>query len=351
MSIPLLPTQKAWRVVGKGSPSEVVRLDNVAPIPTQLSKGDVLVKVQAAALNPAGYKLMDMLPGFILKRPYVPEYDLAGVIVDTNGSEFNNGDEVFGFLTVSLSLKTRQGTLAQYTYLPASHLVRRPANVPPTRAAGVPLTAMTAYQALFEVGHLEPEQRVFINGGSTAVGSFAIQLAKAIGCKVTASASGKNEEYVRSLGADEFVDYTKAPLHSILAAEVPSPKYQVFLEAVGLLDTSLYTNSEAYLAPNGTFVSVGPQPKGFDVIGIGRLLWKVYLQPRWLGGTRRTWKMVQVANKREDMEKIAQFLIEGKLKPVVDSVYSFEDVPKAYERCMTGQATGKIIIKVDPNAE
>lgn len=98
---------------------------------------------------------------------------------------------------------TGMGTLCQYTRLPAENLVLRPPNISVVEAAGITLAGQTAYQALFDLGKLEPSQSVFINGGSTAVGAFAIQIAKAHGCKVVASASGKNEEFVRSLGADE----------------------------------------------------------------------------------------------------------------------------------------------------
>ncbi|TFY53735.1 hypothetical protein EVJ58_g9286 [Rhodofomes roseus] len=365
MSIP--ETQHAWRVVGKGEPSKVLRLDKDVPVPKKLDKGEVLVKVQAAALNPVAYKLMKTAPNFIAKRPYVPEHDVAGIIVDANGTGFKEGDQVFGWSPVAIPFKAGTGVLAQYARIKAEELVPLPANVTPVQASGVTLVAMTAYRALFDLGGLQPEQSVFINGGSTAVGAFAIQLAKAVGCKVTASASAKNEEYVRSLGADEFVDYTKAPLHQTLASNPPTPKFHVFLEAVGLLDTSLYAHSEAYLAPGGTFISVGPQPKGFDVVGLAILAWKVYLQPRFLGGTKRSWKyvrsismsiafmlmsnarIVQARAKRADQEQIATYLAEGKIKPLVDSVYSFEDALKAYERLMTSRATGKVVIKVDPD--
>ena len=208
-------------------------------------------------------------------------------------------------------IKTRAGTLAQYARVPADHLVSVPPGLSPVQASGITLAAMTAYQALFDAAGLQPEQSVFVNGGSTAVGAFAIQLPKAAGCRVAASASAKNEAYVRSLGADDvsppslcplclaanicaaqFFDYTKAPLHETIAANPPTPKYHVFLEAVGLIDTALFAHSEAYLAPGGTFVSVGPQPNGFDVAALVKLAWKVWLQPGFLGGTRRSWKCV-----------------------------------------------------------
>ncbi|OBZ65238.1 Zinc-type alcohol dehydrogenase-like protein C16A3.02c [Grifola frondosa] len=325
-------TQKAWHVVRKGVPAHALHLDENTPVPSKLAKGEILIKVQAAALNPVGYKFMKLVPNFIAHRPYTAEHDFAGVVVDANGTDFKNGDEVYGIIPANMTFKTGQGCLSQYTRLPAANVVRRPDNITPTQAAGLSLS-------------------IFVNGGSTSVGAFAIQFAKAIGCKVAASASAKNEEFVRSLGADEFFDYTKGPLHEALIASAPSPKYHVFLEAVGLLDPVLYTQSEAYLAPNGIFISVGPQPKGFDVTGISKLLWNVFLQPRWLGGTKRTWKMVSIKPDQEDQKHIAQYVAEGKVKPVVDSVFSFEDTLKAYDRLMTGRATGKVVVKVDPTAE
>ncbi|EPS94590.1 NAD-binding protein [Fomitopsis schrenkii] len=346
MSIPEI--QQAWRVTGRGVPSKVLRLDKNTPVPKP-AKGEVLVKVQAAALNPVGYKIMKTTPGFLVKRPYIPESDLAGVVVDANGTTLKEGEHVFGWIPVEVpNTKARPGTLAQYTRVPADNLIPVPPGLTTVQAAGITLAAVTAYQALFDTGGLQPEQSVFVNGGSTAVGAFAIQLAKAVGCRVAASASAKNEAYVRGLGADEFFDYTKAPLHETLAANPPTPKYHVFLEAVGLIDPALFAHSEAYLAPGGTFISVGPQPHGFDVAAIARLAWKVWLQPGFLGGARRSWRLMQAKQKRADLEQIAKYLAEGKVKPLVDSVYAFEDALQAYERLMTGRATGKVVIKVDP---
>ena len=172
-----------------------------------------------------------------------------------------------------------------------SNAVLRPKNVTPTQAAGFPIAGLTAHQALLELGHLQPGQSVFVNGGSTAVGSFAIMIAKALGASVVAaSASAKNEAYVRGLGADVFFDYTKAPLHEQLKAAAVEAgeggkKYDVFLEAVGIMDPTLFVESAAYLEPKGTFLSVGPQGSGFL-----HFLWKVILQPGFLGGTKRQWK-------------------------------------------------------------
>ncbi|KAH9919581.1 hypothetical protein B0H21DRAFT_702118 [Amylocystis lapponica] len=347
MSLPT--TQKAWTVVRKGDPSTALELRPDAPVP-KLSNGEALVKIQAAALNPVcappDQKIMKHLPGFLGKRPYVAAHDLAGTVVDANGTEFNNGDDVFGLI---LPILSKHGSLAEYAVVRASSLIPRPVNVTPTQAAGLAVAGLTAYQALFDIGGLEEGQSVFINGGSSAVGSFAIQLAKARGCKVVASASAKNEAYVRALGADEFVDYTTGPLHEALVALAPAPKYHVFLEAVALIDPALFTHSEAYLAPNGKFISVGPMPTG--VGSFARFVWSVIVRPAWLGGTRRTWKLVTLDPTKEDLQQFARYIAEGKVKPLVDSVFAFEDTLKAYERIMTGRATGKVVVKVDPNVD
>ncbi|KAI9063119.1 NAD-P-binding protein [Trametes sanguinea] len=343
-------TQKSWRVTGKGEPAKVLKLASDTPVPAKLKKGEVLVKVQAAALNPVGYKTMGLVPGFLLRRIQAAEYDLAGVVVDGNSTGLKEGDQVFGWIPVPLSLSSGQGALQQYARLPAANLVIRPPTVTPTQAAGFCVAGLTAYQALEGIAHIKEGQSVFVNGGSTAVGAFAIQLAKARGAKrVGASASAKNEEFVRKQGADEFFDYTKSPLHEQLAAANPTPKYDVFFEAVGLLDPTLFLKSEAYLDRHGVFISVGPQGSG-----IGNYLhftWNVLLKPGFLGGVKRKWKLVSVKPVEKDLKDFAKLVEEGKIKPLVDSVYDFEDALKAYEKMMTKRATGKIVVKVDPAAQ
>lgn len=153
---------------------------------------------------------MRLVPNFVAGRPYPAENDLAGIIVDAGDSDFKVGDRVFGFIEVDLQRKIRQGSLTEYTRMPASHLAPLPANTSFTGAAGFTLAGETAYQALFEVCQLEAGQSVFVNGGSSSVGAFAIQIAKAKGCRVVASASGKNEDFVKALGADEASHHIQA---------------------------------------------------------------------------------------------------------------------------------------------
>ena len=145
---------------------------------------------------------MRLVPNSFFKR--IAEHDFAGEVVDPNGDpRFKVGDQVFGTVPLPESLKTGQGALAQYVYAPAKSTTLRPDHISPNEASGIPIVAMTAYAALYQVGKLEAGQRVFINGGTTSVGMYAVQFAKALGCKVYASASGKNEEFLRNLGVDE----------------------------------------------------------------------------------------------------------------------------------------------------
>ncbi|KAI0078196.1 NAD(P)-binding protein [Panus rudis PR-1116 ss-1] len=347
---PQLPdTQKAWLAVKRGVPSNALRLEQQHPVPKNLPKGEILVAVQAAALNPVDYKILKLLPAPISWRPHVMASDFSGIVVDPNGTALSKGQEVFGIIPVELQRKTKQGALAEYLRVPAENVVPRPENINPTQAAGVSLVTLTAYQGLFDVGKLEPGQSLFVNGGSTAVGAAAIQLAKAIGCKVTATASGKNEEYVKSLGADVFIDYTKGPVYKALEDDPPSPKFHLILEAVGNIDLPLWLHSEKYLAPR-TAVFMLPSVNQRLSSKVAKYIFETSLRPSWLGGVKRHWRLITLRLKHDQLEHIAKLISEGKLKPPIDSVYSFEDVVKAYERLMTKRARGKVVVKVDPNA-
>ena len=142
-------------------------------------------------------------PRFLVARPYVPECDFSGEVLDENKTGFVPGDSVYGSVPSAIRLSTRQGALSQYIRVPSSCLAKRPSNITPTEAAGITLAALTSYQAFHHIANVEPEQTVFINGGSSATGAFAIQIAKAKGARVVATASGKNEQFIRNLGADE----------------------------------------------------------------------------------------------------------------------------------------------------
>ncbi|KAJ7175689.1 NAD(P)-binding protein [Mycena filopes] len=339
-----MTTYSAWVATKKGHPSQAIELKTDLTLPKTLPKDHVLVKVQATALNPVGYKLLRTLPNFMAGRPHVKEQDVAGIIVDPNGSGFSVGDKVFG-----ASLSTKFGTLAQYAVLPSSCLALKPANVSAIEAAGLAIVVATAYQALVTNLHIESGQTVFINGGSSAVGLASIQIAKSIGCKVVATASSKNKELLLSLGVDEFIDYTEAPLVTQLISHPPSPKFHVIFDAVGLTDPALYLKSASYLAPGGVYVTAGTLPK--DLKEFGGMLRQVFegmLRPAWLGGVPRKYGMVTVNLGKKNIEAVANLVANGAVKPIIDSVYAFDrdGVMKAYEKIMTKHAAGKVVVKV-----
>ncbi|KAJ6533043.1 hypothetical protein B0H19DRAFT_1187126 [Mycena capillaripes] len=325
-------TYSAWVATKKGLPSTALQLKTNLPIPTKLPKGHVLLKVHAIALNPFIYKMVAGLPDFIDGRPHVMERDLAGTIVDPNGTEFI-------------------GAMAQYVVIPSSSLVLQPPNVTHVEAAGLGIVALTANQALKNL-KIKSGQTVFINGGSSGVGLSAIQIAKSLGCKVVATASGKNRELLLSLGCDEFIDYTSAPLVSQLSSR-SLPKFHGMFDAVGLTDPALYLNSSKYLAPGGMYVSAGGFPSTRKALtGTLRLIFEGALRPTWLGGVPRKFGMVSCPLTKDDLEEVRHLVANGAIKPIVDSTHTFDrpGVMAAYDRVMTNRAVGKVVIEIGDKA-
>jgi NADPH:quinone reductase-like Zn-dependent oxidoreductase len=152
---------------------------------------------------------------------------------------------------------------------------------------------MTAYQALVKYHRIEAGQTVFVNGGSSGVGMAAIQISKSMGCKVVATASARNKDLLLSLGVDEFIDYTQAPLVEQLLAKPPSPKFHALFDAAGLTDPALYLNSASYLAPGGMYLTAGTMPHSRKEFGeMFRQIFEGFLRPTWLGGVPRKFGFV-----------------------------------------------------------
>src|SRR5436190_18672026 len=197
---------KAVRIERYGN-EEVVELAEVErPKP---GENQVLVKVKAAAVNPVDWKIRDGLGEmFGLKLPLILGCEVAGTVEmapsRTGIKDFAAGDEVYGYLSA------HSGGYAEYVTAPASEFVHKPKQIDFDTAAAVPVAALTAWQGIFDHGELASGQRILITGASGAVGSMAVQLAKNKGAYVIGTGSGRNEEFVRKLGADEFIDYKKA---------------------------------------------------------------------------------------------------------------------------------------------
>ena len=275
--------------------------------------GQVLVKVRAAAVNPVDWKIRDGLGElFGMKPPLILGCEVAGT-VETGSGNLAAGDEVYGYLG------THTGGYAEYAAAPASEFVRKPKQVDFDTAASVPVGALTAWQGIFDLGKLASGQRILITGASGAVGSMAVQLAKAKGAHVVGLASGKNEEFVRKLGADEFIDYRKAKFENEVG------DLEVVFDTVGG-----ETGARAFqtLKRGGFLVSTVNPPSAEKAREFGV-----------------TVAMVQMMPKPEQLAEINQLLESGKLKVRVATVLPLSDFKEALRLSASGHADGKIILR------
>lgn len=308
-------TMKALVYEGYGRPDEVLGLRDVEiPVP---GDHEVLVKVHAASVNPLDWHLMTGRPviarasfGLFGPQRNIPGVDLAGTVeaVGKGVTEFVPGDEVFG--------ESRGGAHAEYVIFSWDGLVPKPSRVTFEEAAAVPLAAATALQGLRDWGDLQPGDKVLINGASGAVGTFAIQIARALGAAhVTAVCSTRNVEIARSLGADRVVDYTQEDFTRLagcfdLIFDIPSNR--PFSQLRPLLD------------PEGVYVMVGG-PKGRWIAPFPRLL-RMQLVSAITG--------MKSANDtarrgKEDLLTLQDWLSTGKVGPIIDRNYKLAEVPEA----------------------
>jgi len=201
---------------------------------------------------------------------------------------------------------------------------------------------LTAAEGLIDILHIKAGQRIFINGGSSAVGAMAIQVAKAEGCHVTASCSGRKTDTVKGFGADEIIDYTASPLWNQLSSATTPYQFDAIFDAIGT--AALFTHSAAYLNPKGAYVSVG-----FEIDKIFTTIWNILqaqYRPALLGGTPRKYKFLFMTPSKKNLQYLADLASQGKLTVPVDSEYALEDALKAYERIMTGRANGKVVVNI-----
>jgi NADPH:quinone reductase-like Zn-dependent oxidoreductase len=310
-------------------PPEVLEYTDVGrPV---VGDGDVLVGVRAASVHPGDYFVMTGVPSIVrlafgLRRPRhpIPGRDLAGVVeaVGATVTDLQPGDEVFGWSTA--------GTLAQYASVPADQLVRKPARLTMAQAATVPTSGITALQALRDIAHVQPGHTVLVTGASGGVGTFAVQIAKAFGANVTGVCSTANLDMVRSIGADQVIDYTREDFVQ------PGGRYDVMLDLVG--NRSLSDCRHA-LASRGTYVVVGVQHMG-RWLGLGRQFKALLLSPF----VPQRMRVFVVRHNREDLAVLKELVEAGKLAPVIDRRYALSDLPEALRYQGEGHVRGKIII-------
>ncbi len=328
------PHMKAVVYTDYGSPNVLAIREIKRPVPDD---DQVLVKVRAASVNPLDWHFIEGTPyimrlGVGLRKPKVPRLgvDFAGVVeaVGKNVTQFKVGDEVFGGKT---------GAFAEYVCMRADRaLALKPTNISFEQAAAVPIAGLTALQALRDQGHVQPGQKVLINGASGGVGTFAVQIAKSLGAEVTGVCSTRNVELVHSLGADHVIDYTKEDFTK------GNERYDVILDNVGNQPLSGFRHA---LTPKGICVMIGGGgPNDGGLIGpMGRPVKALLMSPF----VSQKMSMFLAELTGADLTAMADLMQSGKVKPVIDKTYPLSQIADAIRYLEAGHARGKVVVIPD----
>lgn len=307
---------------------------NTGPLP-QPNPNQHLIQVLAVGLNPVDYKASEAFIGrFAIKKPATPAFDIAGrIVTPAPGSDLKPGQLVYGAASANA---LAGGALAEYIVAPSETLTALPEPVSPLEAAGAPIAASTALDSLEPWIHAG--SRVFINGGSGGVGTYGIQIAKIVGAHVTVSCSSRNVELVKSLGADGVLDYIKSPLLAQLQA---CPKFDHVVDNV-FNDPGLYFQAHTYTTPTAAFVEVASGPS----LSFARFAFTASLLPDFLGGGKRKFVVLVTGLKGGKLARLAEWMVEGKIRNVIDETFTMDEVVAAYKTLKTGRARGKIVVDV-----
>ena len=294
----------------------VLELNDIE-IPTPAAN-EVLIKVKSAAVNPVDWKIREgyLQPMLNHTLPLTLGWDVSGEVVAIGDqvSHLKVGDAVYSRPEIS-----KNGSYAEYMTATADEVAIKPDSLTWQEAAGVPLTALTAWQALYGLTKLEAGERVLIHAGSGAVGQFAIQLAKLRGAYVYTTTSAKNTGLVQSLGADQAIDYHQEDFSELKDIDV------VF-DTIG---GETLANSWKTLRKGGRLVSISENPDEATAAEHGVSAFFCFVQPN-----------------REQLDQLSELANAGKLKVNIDSEFGLDEVAKAHERSESGRAQGKIIINV-----
>ena len=306
----------AIRIHSYGGPE--VLLYEQAPRP-RVREGEVLIRVHAAGVNPLDWKMRagELKEVIQYKLPVIPGWDVSGVVEEVGPGEsgFKNGDEVF-----AMADPTRDGAYADYIAVREATVAMKPKSLHHVRAAATPVSALTAWRSLFDLGHLQSGQRILIHGGSGGVGHFAVQLAKWKGAHVLATASTKNHELLRKLGADETAHYTTQKFEDI------ARKVDIVLDTVG---GETQERSWRVLNKGGVLISLvqPPSEEKANQFGVRGM-------------------MCSVQPDGAQLSKIAKLIDSAKLKPTIDRILPLREARRAHELSQNGHVHGKIVLRV-----
>jgi NADPH:quinone reductase-like Zn-dependent oxidoreductase len=326
-----MPLMKAmvYRCYGEPTVAKLENIEKPQPAPDR-----VLVKVAAAAMNPLDWHYVEGEPYFmrVMSGLGAPKdiklgVDFAGTVeaVGAKVTRFKPGDRVFG---------GADGSFAEYvTAREQGSIAMLPANVSFEQGAAVPVAAITALQALKDQGKVRPGSSVLINGASGGVGTYAVQIAKIAGAKVTGVCSTRNVAMVKNIGADRVIDYTREDFTAL------PDRYDLIIDNVGNHSQAEYRH---VLNPNGTVVAVGGVKCGVCLDFL--LAWMRDSLESSLSSQNRI--MFLAALNARDLEQLGEWMGQGKLTSVIDRRYALNEVPKALQYLEAGHARGKVIITV-----
>ncbi|WP_182898211.1 NAD(P)-dependent alcohol dehydrogenase [Microbispora sp. H10830] len=315
-------------------PADVLHLRDVDR--PAIGDEEVLVEVRAAAVDPGVWVLMTGRPylmrlaGFGMRRPKVAVRgrDVAGVVaaVGARVTRFQPGQEVYG--------TCESGSYAEYASARQSRLAPKPAGLTFEQAAAVPVSGMTALQAVRDVARVRPGQRALVVGAAGGVGSFAVQIAKAYGASVTGVCSAAKAGLVRSLGADDVIDYAREEI------DRDGARYDVVVDTAGNRPLSLLRRA---LTPRGTLVIVGGGHTAYRFTGGMGRTFRAPLLSMFVGQRLRP---VMSRERAEHLEELTRLVESGALAPVIDRAYPLSEAPDAIRRLIDGHPAGKVVVTV-----
>jgi len=325
-------------VYSRSRPADVLPIEDVAkPAPRD---NEVLLAVCAASLNPIDVGSLRhpfarrILSALSKTKLTGPGRDVAGEVeaVGSNVTQFKPGDAVFGWCG---------GAFAEYVCTPELALVLKPANVTFEQAAAVPVAGLTALQGLRDKAHLQPGQRVLINGAAGGVGTFAVQVAKSFGADVTGVCSTRNVALVRSLGADRVIDYTNED-YTQEDFTRSGQRYDVFFDLVA---NHSFSARRSVLVPKGIYIGAG-------ILGLGSSMTR--LLAHQVGelvqspfASQRSITLMAKLN-QADLATMGELMAAGKVTPVIDRSYRLSEVDDAIRYLETGHARGKVLLTMGP---
>lgn len=329
---------KAVVQTGYGPPEQLLELATIEqPV---VGTNDVLIRVRATSVNTPDWVAVTGIPyglrlQFGLRRPSTPVRgtDVAGVVeaVGRNVTDFHRGDKVFGSSWAN-KISTRAGTFAEYSVAPASQLIEKPPTLSFVEAAASVMSGLTALIAIRDVGRVGPGTTVLINGASGGVGTFAVQIAKAFGADVTGVCSSRNIDLVRSLGADQVIDYTNEDFTRGVQ------RYDVILDNVMNHPPSATARA---LTAGGLLIPNSIGNTGGFLAGLPRMA-----RAALMGRGSTNVKFVTCVVNRDNLADLATLLESGDVKAVIDKVYPLSEAASAVAHMLGHHARGNIAIAV-----